>query len=187
MLHHLSIAVADIVRASQFYDAVLRPLGYVRVWADETAVGYGYPAGGDKFAIKLQKKTFSPPPEGFHIAFSATSAKSIDDFHSEALKHGGTDNGGAGLHSEYGDHYYAAFVIDPDGYRIEATYNDKFEQGAAAPPLAVSRRFLATTRPSRSHHSISRTRSGQRSQHSTELCTKIQKSISKVNSCATCQ
>ena len=122
MLHHLSFAVSALPRSAAFYDAVLEPLGYVRVWDDDEAVGYGYPGGGDKFAIKQRSNT-SVPGEGFHLAFSAPSREAMDAFHAAALAHGGTDNGGTGLHPEYGDSYYAAFVIDPDGYRIEATLN----------------------------------------------------------------
>ena len=53
MLHHLSFGTADLARSTAFYDAVLAALGYARVWADDTAVGYGYPGAGDKLAIKL--------------------------------------------------------------------------------------------------------------------------------------
>ncbi|WP_035611853.1 VOC family protein [Haloferula sp. BvORR071] len=119
MLHHLSFAVADLARSAAFYDAALKPLGYVRVWDDDEAVGYGYPGGGDKFAIK-QRDSVDVPGEGFHVAFAGLSREAIDAFHAAALVHGGADNGGTGIHPEYGDDYYAAFVIDPDGYRIEA-------------------------------------------------------------------
>jgi catechol 2,3-dioxygenase-like lactoylglutathione lyase family enzyme len=119
MLHHLSIAVASLDRSTAFYDAVLAPLGYGQVWADETATGYGLPGGGDKFAIKL-RTGITVPGEGFHVAFSAPTRQAVQAFYQAALQNGGTDNGGAGLHPEYGDHYYAAFVFDPDGYRIEA-------------------------------------------------------------------
>jgi len=120
MLHHLSLAVTDLARSAAFYDAVLAPLGYVQVWADETAVGYGPPGSGDEFAIKLRKKT-SVPGDGFHVAFTAPSREAMNNFYQAALTHGGKDNGGAGLHPEYGPDYYAAFVFDPDGHRIEAT------------------------------------------------------------------
>jgi catechol 2,3-dioxygenase-like lactoylglutathione lyase family enzyme len=125
MLHHLSFAVTDLARASAFYDATLSTLGYVRVWADETAVGYGFPGGGDKFAIKLRPGGVIVPCEGFHIAFAAPSREAVANFYRAALDHGGKDNGGSGLHPEYGRHYYAAFVFDPDGYRIEAVINDE--------------------------------------------------------------
>lgn len=120
MLHHLSFGVADLARAAAFYDAVLAPLGYVQVWADDTAVGYGSPGGGDRFAIKLNPGDQAVPSAKFHLAFAATSREAVNLFYEAALKHGGQDNGKPELCPEYGEHYYAAFVIDPDGYRIEA-------------------------------------------------------------------
>jgi catechol 2,3-dioxygenase-like lactoylglutathione lyase family enzyme len=126
MLHHFSFAVVDLTRSATFYDAALAPLGYVRVWADETAVGYGSPGGDDRFAIKL-KRDIAVPGEGFHVAFAASSREAVTAFHRAALQHGGQDNGGAGLHPEYGPHYFAAFVFDPDGYRIEAVINEKVD------------------------------------------------------------
>lgn len=124
MLHHLSFAVTDLARSAVFYDAALSELGYVRVWDDSEAVGYGYPEGGDKFAIKQRDASHGGiPGEGFHVAFAAPSREAADRFFAAAMSHGGQDNGGSDLCPEYGDHYYAAFVIDPDGYRIEAVIN----------------------------------------------------------------
>lgn len=120
MLHHLSFAVADLARSEAFYDATLAALGYVRVWADDTAIGYGLPDGGDRFAIRLRPAGFAAPPDGFHVAFAAPSREAVGLFYRRALELGGTDNGGSGLHPEYGEDYFAAFVFDPDGYRIEA-------------------------------------------------------------------
>lgn len=123
MLHHLSFGVADLKRAGDFYDAALEPLGYVRVWSDSTAVGYGRAGGGDKFALKLIPDGLVIPGRGFHLAFSAQSREAVDRFHAAALTHGGRDNGSPGPRPDYGDHYYAAFVVDPDGYRVEAVIN----------------------------------------------------------------
>jgi catechol 2,3-dioxygenase-like lactoylglutathione lyase family enzyme len=123
MLHHLSFGVTDLTRSAAFYDATLSALGYVRVWADKTAVGYGYPGGGDKLAIKLRPTGVVVPGPGFHVAFAAPSRQAVARFHEEALRHGGKDNGAPGLRPDYGEHYYAAFVVDPDGYRIEAVIN----------------------------------------------------------------
>lgn len=120
MLHHLSFAVADLGRSAAFYDAALAPLGYVRVWADSTAVGYGHPGGDDKFAIKLSAQPVPAPGAKFHLAFAAPSREAVKRFYTAALQHGGQDNGVPELCPEYGADYYAAFVIDPDGYRIEA-------------------------------------------------------------------
>jgi catechol 2,3-dioxygenase-like lactoylglutathione lyase family enzyme len=123
VLHHVSIAVADLTRSAVFYDAALAPLGYVRVFADETCIGYGYPGGGDKFAIKLRTHVVAPS-SGCHIAFAAPDRQSVARFHEAALRNGGDDNGAAGLRPHYGKDYYAAFVRDPDGYYIEAVINE---------------------------------------------------------------
>ena len=120
MLHHVSLGVADLQRSVDFYDAVLQELGYVRVWADSTAVGYGHPGGGDKLAIKLRGGAAVAPGPGFHLALAAPDCESVVRFHAAALRHGGQDNGPPGPRPAYGPHYYAAFVIDPDGHRIEA-------------------------------------------------------------------
>ena len=120
VIHHLSFAVTDLARSGTFYDAVLAPLGYGRVWEDATFVGYGTHPGQDVFALKLRPENAGAPGDGFHVAFAAPSREAVHAFYEAALAHGGTDNGGAGLHPEYGPGYFAAFVIDPDGYRIEA-------------------------------------------------------------------
>lgn len=131
MLHHLSFAVADLALSAAFYDAALAPLGYVRVWSDSTAVGYGVSGGEDQFAIKLRRENGAVPGDGFHVAFAAPSREAIMQFHQAALAHGGTDNGGSGLHPEYGPDYFAAFVIDPNGYRIEAVIIGSSERRSA--------------------------------------------------------
>ena len=120
MLDHISFAVADLDQAADFYDAALAPLGYHRVWTLDDAVGYGQVGGEDKFAIKLRDGRVSAPSAGFHLAFSAPTRAAVDAFHAAAIAHGGEDNGAPGLRAHYGPSYYAAFVIDPHGYRIEA-------------------------------------------------------------------
>jgi catechol 2,3-dioxygenase-like lactoylglutathione lyase family enzyme len=120
MLHHLSFAVADLSRAAAFYDPVLAALGYERVWTASDAIGYGPPGGGDKFAIKAIGTEAVVPSKGFHVAFSAATNAAVDAFHAAAVENNGADNGRPGLRPHYGPTYYAAFVIDPDGYRIEA-------------------------------------------------------------------
>ncbi len=125
MLHHLSLAVVNLERSSTFYDTALSSLGYVRVWTTHNAIGYGLPGEDDKFAIKLKPKEIAVPGDGFHVAFSAPSREAVAEFYKQAISHGGVDNGGVGIHPEYGDNYYAAFVIDPDGYRMEAVINGR--------------------------------------------------------------
>lgn len=126
MLHHISFGVADIERSAAFYDATFEPLGYVRVWEDLApgdpgqAIGYGLPGGGDKFAIKLRGGEAHCPGPGFHLAFAAPSRSAVTLFHKAAMDHGGLDNGAPGLRTHYGPTYFAAFIIDPDGHRLEA-------------------------------------------------------------------
>lgn len=121
MLSHLSFGVSDLARAIAFYDAALAPLGLVRVWtAADGAAGYGPPGGGDLLALKQQAGPVTPPGPGFHLAFEAQSRQAVIDFYRAALAAGGTDNGEPGLRPRYAPDYYAAFVIDPDGYRLEA-------------------------------------------------------------------
>jgi len=120
VLHHLSLGVSNLERAAAFYDAALSALGYVRVWSDATAIGYGPAGGGDKLAIKLAGIRVVRPGPRFHVAFSAPSRDAVARFHAAALRHGGRDNGAPGLRPDYGRNYFAAFVIDPDGHPIEA-------------------------------------------------------------------
>ena len=123
MLNHVSIGVRDVARSGKFYDAALKPLGYKRLSDGETSLGYG----NDAVALWVQKSGSPVPADmasGLHFCFDAPSRKSVAEFYKAALGAGGKDNGQAGLRADYGDNYYAAFVIDPDGYRLEA-YCDK--------------------------------------------------------------
>ena len=119
MIAHVSIGTRDIARARRFYDAALKPLGYTCLSADEGSRGYG-----DKAPFFWVIGTEHPVPaddrSGLHICFTAPNRASVDAFHRAALKAGGRDNGKPGLRADYGPDYYAAFVADTDGYRIEA-------------------------------------------------------------------
>ena len=119
MLNHVSIGVRDIARTKRFYDAALAPLGYMAVSAGETSLGYG----NEAVALWISA-TDRPVPvdekSGLHFCFDAPTRKSVATFHAAALGVGGQDNGKPGLRTDYGANYYAAFVVDPDGYRLEA-------------------------------------------------------------------
>jgi catechol 2,3-dioxygenase-like lactoylglutathione lyase family enzyme len=119
MLDHISIGVRDIARTRRFYDAALKPLGYTCMSEGDTSLGYGRDAVALWIAVTLHPV---PPDEGsgLHICFAAPTRESVDEFHAAALASGGRDNGKAGLREDYGANYYAAFAIDPDGYRLEA-------------------------------------------------------------------
>jgi len=122
MLHHLSFPVSDLDRSARFYDATMSALGFRRVWTVDDAVGYGWVDGQDKLAIKTVDPTI-PAGKGFHLAFAAESPAAVDAFFEAAMANGGEDNGAPGLRQHYGPNYYAAFVLDPDGHRIEAVHN----------------------------------------------------------------
>lgn len=119
MLDHISLGVRDIAAARRFYDAALKPLGY-RLLSDGTA-SLGYGEGGAALWLNAAKRPVKPDMDsGLHVCFAAPTRAAVDAFHKAALKAGGSDNGKPGLRADYGDKYYAAFVIDPDGYRLEA-------------------------------------------------------------------
>ena len=119
MFDHVSIGVADIARSKKFYDAALRPLGFSLLSDGESSLGYG------EKAVQLwlgatQKPVKADMESGLHFCFLAKDRAAVDAFHAAALKTGGTDNGKPGVRADYSPKYYAAFVIDPDGYRLEA-------------------------------------------------------------------
>lgn len=122
MLSHLSLGVADLAKAGAFYDAVLAALGYVRVWSNPDGIGYGTAGGNDKLALFPRPGPASPPATGFHLAFEAPSQAAVDAFHAAALRLGGRDEGLPGPRLHYSPTYYAAFVTDPDGYKLEAVH-----------------------------------------------------------------
>jgi catechol 2,3-dioxygenase-like lactoylglutathione lyase family enzyme len=120
--HHVSIGVESLDRAAAFYDASLAPLGYVRLWRNTVSAGYGPHGfkGEAPFAVVQVGPEAKRPGRGFHIAFDAPSHEAIDRFHASALSAGGVDEGKPGIRENYAPNYYAAFVSDPDGHRLEA-------------------------------------------------------------------
>jgi catechol 2,3-dioxygenase-like lactoylglutathione lyase family enzyme len=121
MLNHISIGVRDVARAAEFYDAVLGALGYKRVMEilpHAVAYGSSYPELWIQLPRGQQELTVG---NGTHISVSAGRREAINAFHSAAMAHGGADDGAPGPRPDYGPDYYAAFVIDPDGNRLEAT------------------------------------------------------------------
>lgn len=119
MIDHVSIGVSDIQRAGKFYDAVLKPLGYTRQSDGDSALGYGE-KGSFLWLLKSASPVKPDPKSGLHFCFVARDRAGVDAFHAAALKNGGKDNGKPGVRADYSPKYYAAFVVDPDGYRIEA-------------------------------------------------------------------
>ncbi len=120
MIDHISIAIRDLKAGERFYTALLATLGMskLREWPD-AAIGYGkkYP----EFWIN-RRKDMAPiaADSGVHICLRAIDAAAVDVFHATALAAGGTSDGAPGLRAQYHENYYAAFIRDPDGNRIEA-------------------------------------------------------------------
>ena len=86
-------------------------------------LGYGY--GSDSIAlwvVQAERPVPADEKSGLHICFTAPDSAAVDAFHAAALRSGGHDNGAPGLRPIYAPDYYAAFIIDPDGYRVEAYY-----------------------------------------------------------------
>jgi catechol 2,3-dioxygenase-like lactoylglutathione lyase family enzyme len=123
MIDHTGITVTDLAASRAFYERALAPLGYRVVREKPGAVGFGDPVaiarGGDPHGdFWLTAATpASPRP---HFAFTAADRATVAAFHAAALAAGGRDNGVPGLRPRYHADYYAAFILDPDGYNIEA-------------------------------------------------------------------
>lgn len=124
---HVSIGVEDLERAVSFYDACLTPLGYVRLWQSARAAGYGPEgyAAEAPFAIVAGGPDARAPGRGSHLAFVAPSREAVARFHAAALGKGGADEGPPGIREHYDPGYYAAFVRDPDGHRLEAVLHEQ--------------------------------------------------------------
>jgi len=119
MIDHISLGVRRIVRGERFYEATLAALGLTRLVTRPATVGFGknYP----EFWINLRAGMAKVAPEsGTHICLRARSTAEVDAFHAAALDAGGVSDGAPGLRPHDRVKYYAAFVIDPDGNRIEA-------------------------------------------------------------------
>ncbi len=119
MISHVSVGVRDIAKAGKFYDTALAPLGYKRLFDSAEALGYGA-VSPELWVMRVERPVPANAASGLHFCFDAPTRAGVDQFHAAAVKAGGRDNGKPGVRKDYGDKYYAAFVIDPDGYRLEA-------------------------------------------------------------------
>lgn len=119
MIDHVSIEVADLARASAFYEKVLSEIGLTKLVEREATVGFGkrYP----EFWLNLRTgKEPTPPTSGMHVCLRAPSTEAVDAFHAAALAAGAAEDGRPDPRPQYSPIYYAAFVRDLDGNRIEA-------------------------------------------------------------------
>lgn len=117
MIDHISLVVGEIQRSKDFYAKALAPIGYSLQleMPEERVAGFGVPSNPD-FWIHGNFSSVTPA----HVAFEVTSRLQVDGYHNAAIAAGGRDNGPPGLRPDYGENYYAAFVLDLDGHNIEA-------------------------------------------------------------------
>ena len=121
MFNHISIGVRDIARSKAFYDSALEAIGYRCLSKGEDSLGYGKEEA--VFWVNLADSPVPDDPKsGLHFCFEAPDRDSVARFHAAALAAGGRDNGKPGIRADYGPNYYAAYVVDPDGYRLEALH-----------------------------------------------------------------
>ncbi len=115
MIDHVGLRVSDYAASRGFYAAALRPLAYEPVMEMERACGFGIGGKPDFWIIEG-----TPAAAPVHVAFASPDRQTVDAFHAAALAAGGRDNGAPGLRPHYHEHYYGAFVLDPDGNNVEA-------------------------------------------------------------------
>lgn len=126
MIDHTGLNISNPEKSRHFYNKALAPLGYemmIEIPKEYTGgrmvLGYGVRPRADFWIAEA--KVNNPP---IHIAFRAESRKVVDEFYRAALAAGGRDNGAPGPRPHYHEHYYGAFVLDPDGHNIEAVCHD---------------------------------------------------------------
>jgi catechol 2,3-dioxygenase-like lactoylglutathione lyase family enzyme len=124
MFSYVSLGTRDLVRALRFYDAALAPLGHTRIEdydPEDRSAAWGLDDPGPHLWVTQPFDGASATPgNGTMVSFLAPSRAAVDAFHAAALAHGGTDEGAPGLRPQYGAHFYAAYVRDPDGNKLNA-------------------------------------------------------------------
>ncbi len=126
MLDHVSITVSELDPAARFYDAVFAALAHPCVRRDAEVLGYGLRNGPENDShsyISVRATGVAVVADGRHWCFRAPSREAVDAFHAAGLAAGGRDDGAPGLRPDYHEAYYAAFLLDPDGNRIEAVHH----------------------------------------------------------------
>jgi catechol 2,3-dioxygenase-like lactoylglutathione lyase family enzyme len=120
MIDHVSIAVSDLSRSTRFYEAVLGAIGYAALDIRGSTVGFGKTYSELWLNARPEMAPISPR-SGAHICLRVRATDLVDAFHAAALANGGASDGPPGLRPHDGEGgYYAAFIRDPDGNRIEA-------------------------------------------------------------------
>lgn len=120
MFSHVTLGTNDFDRATAFYDAVFATLGIGRFYCKEGHAGYGEERGDQTWIMHPFDGGPATVGNGTHVAFLAPDRAAVRAFHEAALAHGGSDEGGPGLRPHYHRNYYAAYVRDPDGNKLQA-------------------------------------------------------------------
>lgn len=120
MFSHVTIGSNNVEKAMEFYDAVMAALGNERFYAAENAVAYGTAAGAKIWILAPFDGNEATAGNGAHVAFLAPNREAVHDFHEAALAHGGSDEGPPGPRPHYHANYYAAYVRDPEGNKLQA-------------------------------------------------------------------
>ncbi len=123
MIDHMEITVSDIEKSKAFYSRALGALGFVLCKKGPRAVSFGVREGHGRSTDPGGDFWLSEGPlmtSRVHFAFNAASRADVDAFFAAAMAAEGVENGAPWLRAHYHPHYYAAFVLDPDGYNIEA-------------------------------------------------------------------
>ena len=115
VIDHVGIEVTDLDASIEFYDAVFSCLGIRQVYRSANSVAYGKHSP----VLWVVKRGRGPGPSFGHIAIAAAGRRAVEAAYAAGIEHGGWDNGAPGLREDYGKNYYAAYLTDPDGYRIE--------------------------------------------------------------------
>jgi catechol 2,3-dioxygenase-like lactoylglutathione lyase family enzyme len=124
-IDHVSIPVTDFEKSAAFYDAVLATLGMVRRKKNDIGIGWGPPeTAAPVFWIIAPKPGSAVAGLGLHISFRAKDRAEVHAFHETALKLGATDAGAPGVRPHYTAGFYGGFILDPDGFKIEAVVRE---------------------------------------------------------------
>jgi len=115
MIDHIGFEVSDLRRSAAFYDAVFYALGARRMVESEHAIAYG--VNGPVVWIVVRGR--APGPGYGHVALSASGKAAVDAAHAAGLANGGVQDGPPGPRPQYGRRYYAGYLRDPDGLRVE--------------------------------------------------------------------
>jgi catechol 2,3-dioxygenase-like lactoylglutathione lyase family enzyme len=115
MIDHVGFEVSDLAQSARFYDAVFGALGARRLLASEHAVAYGATSPVIWIVVRGRR----PGPAYGHTALQAAGKAAVDAAYSAGMASGGRDDGPPGFRPQYGEGTYAAYLLDPDGLRVE--------------------------------------------------------------------